>query len=91
MIIKFSQYGKSLGTRALGNDIRNRVLNEIRSGKKVIFDFDGVTTINNSFADELLGKLVSTIKFETVREKTEIINANENIKFIIRKVLESVV
>lgn len=91
MIIKFSEYGKSLGTRTLGKDIRNTVLSEINNGNKVIFDFEGVLTINNSFADEILGKLVVDINFETVREKTEIINANENIRFIIRKVLEALI
>lgn len=91
MIIKFSQYGKSLGTRTLGKSIRNSVVEQINDGNSVVFDFDGVMTINNSFADEFLGKLLDTLNFKIIREKTEIINANDNIKFVIRQVLEPLI
>ena len=45
MIIKFLEFGKSLGTRQLGKKIRTDIINSIKKGEKVIFDFNGVSII----------------------------------------------
>lgn len=55
--IKLSQYGKSLGTREIGKELRNNVLNAVRNGRKVLFDFSDIEIISSAFADELFGKL----------------------------------
>lgn len=49
---------ESLGSRAKGAEVRNRLSNYISAGAEfVVLDFAGVGVISSSFADEVLGKL----------------------------------
>lgn len=87
MIIKFSDYGKSLGTRALGNELRIMIVENILNDEDVVFDFQDVVIVSNSFADECFGKILDEINFDTMKGKTKFVNLNKNIRFIIKEVL----
>jgi hypothetical protein len=55
--IKLSEFGKSVGTRELGAQIRDRMLPIIKNGGQVLVDFSSISIISSAFADELFGKL----------------------------------
>jgi len=48
---------RDLGSRRGGRRIRGMIENLLREHRQVILDFDGVTVISSSFADEVFGRL----------------------------------
>jgi hypothetical protein len=84
-IIKFADFGETLGTRKLGESIRNEVETQIRLGNKTIFDFNGVDLISNSFADECFGKLVEHFGMEIIKSKTTFANTNSKVSMVVKK------
>ena len=63
-IIRLSKESSGTGTRQAAIRMRNYAFNMLTEGKaKVIFDFDQVSAISSSYADELLGKLVAKMGF----------------------------
>ena len=71
-IIKFSEFGSSLGTRDLGRKIREDVVTLIQNQKRIMFDFHGVQLISSAFADEIFGKIFSDLGEEKFRESIKI-------------------
>lgn len=52
------------GTRKSAFKLRNLILNIIKeTKKKIILDFEGVNLVSSSFADELIGKIISEYGF----------------------------
>ncbi|MGJ0841590.1 STAS-like domain-containing protein [Clostridium tertium] len=87
MIIKFENLGKSLGTRFLGAEIREKVEANIENGEKIIFDLENVDLVSNSFADECFGKLIIKFNIETIKKNTSFINVNSlNEKIILKAI-----
>ncbi len=85
MIIKFSEYGTSLGTRVLGRQIRQQIEECISNNEKVIFDLMDMDILSNSFTDECLAKLLLKFDLDTIKRNTSFINANDNNTRIILK------
>lgn len=83
MHILFSNIGKQLSTRVEGASMRNKIIKSIERGEKVIFDFEGVEIVSNSFADECFAKLVIDFNLPIVKEHTTFKNANPFIKAVI--------
>ena len=54
----FIQYGENLGTRPLGQRVRESLLPMIDQNDLVVLDFTGVNVVSNSFADECIAKLL---------------------------------
>lgn len=88
MIIKFVEFGSSLGTRDLGKKIRETVEGAIKKNERVIFDLEDMEIISNSFADECFAKLLLEFDFNTIKRNTSFINGNKNITTIILKALK---
>jgi hypothetical protein len=83
--IILSEFGNTLGTRILGIEVRS-VFNELFNQNDTIFlDFNNIRVVTNSFADELIGKKVKEIGLDTFKNSVKIINANENVKSVIKK------
>ena len=61
---KFVTIGENLGTRVLGEKVRNMLLPMILGNEKVVLDFEGVNVVSNSFADECLAKLLLSMPLE---------------------------
>jgi len=61
--LKLKEYGEILGTRGLGEQIREKLLASLRSSTdvRVVLDFEGVGVMTQSFGDELFRKLVGHI------------------------------
>ena len=55
----FVQYGENLGTRPLGQRVREILLPLIEQNDCVVLDFTGVNVVSNSFADECIAKLLN--------------------------------
>ena len=56
---KMFEMSSGTGTRKSGERIRNDISNIIKeTGKVIEIDFEGISVISSSFADELIGKLV---------------------------------
>ncbi len=87
MKVEFKKYGTSLGTRETGKEIRNTILETLKNEEDIIFDFDGVSILSNSFADEVFGKLIGCISFEKFKEKTKFQNINDTVKTVILKAI----
>lgn len=69
-IFEFRKIGKYLGTRMLGAKAREELLPVIQANDKVVLDFNGVSVVSNSFADECLGKLLHIYTLEELKERT---------------------
>lgn len=76
-VFKFKEIGENLGTRILGEKVRNMLLPMIEENDKVILDFEGVNVVSNSFADECLAKLLLVMSFETLKSRTTFVSIND--------------
>lgn len=76
-VFKFKEIGENLGTRILGEKVRNMLLPMIEENDKVILDFEGVNVVSNSFADECLAKLLLVMPFETLKSRTTFVSIND--------------
>lgn len=83
MIIHFKNIGTSLGTRQLGAKVRADIESSIQSASTVVFDFDGVEVVSNSFADECFAKLLFTHDFDFIKAHTTFKNTNPFVKTVI--------
>lgn len=75
MIIKMNEFGTSLVTRVSGR----RAYDEIMAStdnltEKPTFDFEGVETVTNSFADEVFGRIALERGLDGMRESTSFVN-----------------
>lgn len=84
-VIEFSDYGTDLGARFTGAAIREKILDAFKDGKKVIFDFTGVDSISEQFADECFSKLLESFNLNDIKEKTAYKDANPFIRVAIDK------
>ncbi len=77
------------GTRKSALKFRNMVLNIIReTHKKVILDFTGINLISSSFADELIGKMISEYGFMFFINTITITNISKINSFVINRSVE---
>jgi hypothetical protein len=83
MRIEFGSIGTHLGTRFAGASVREKIERNFESVDKFIFDFVGVETLSNSFADECFAKLIFKFEMSDIKEKTTFEGANPFIKAVI--------
>lgn len=67
----------ALSTRQLGAQVRERLLPLIESNDKAVLDFEGVSVVSNSFADECLAKLLLVMPFEELKRRTTFASVND--------------
>lgn len=66
----FREYGENLGTRPLGQRVRERLLPLIMQNECVVLDFTGVNVVSNSFADECIAKLLIEMPLAELKKRT---------------------
>lgn len=74
---RFVTIGENLGTRMLGEKVRNVLLPMILENEKTVLDFDGVEVVSNSFADECLAKLLLVMPLEELKRRTTFHGLND--------------
>jgi hypothetical protein len=86
IIYKIIEQSSGTGTRQSGLRIKNELLNIYKSAKKpVIIDFEGVVIISSSFADELIGKLVSELGLFQFQAAFPMKNMNPTVQAIVQR------
>ena len=66
----FREYGETLGTRPLGQRVREQLLPLIEQNECVVLDFTGVNVVSNSFADECIAKLLIEMPLAELKKRT---------------------
>lgn len=85
MIVKLSEFGKSLGSRVLGKEVSNMI--DFEKEEEIILDFRDVKMVTSSFADEVIGKNCAKLCLHNFFKKVQIINTSEQIKLILKKAI----
>ena len=75
-----------VGTRKSGEKIRNELINIYKqSNKNIILDFKNINIISSSFADELIGKLVTGFGFYGFNNIFKLKNMSSNVQSIVQR------
>lgn len=87
--IKASAICATFGSRESGKEANIYINNMIRSmeGKKITIDFDGVSVISSSFADEVFGRLFVALGPMRYMRTIEIMNSNSIIESLIDRAI----
>lgn len=81
-----SRKSSGTGTRQSGEKIRNELINLYKEARKIlIIDFEGVSVISSSFADELIGKLVTYFGFFGFNQIVRLKNMNNIVQAIAQR------
>ena len=67
---KFIEYGTDFGSSDMGQKLRQKLLQLINRGEKVVLDFTGVNVVSNSFADECIAKLLLEMSLDELKRRT---------------------
>ena len=74
---RFKDYGEYLGTRQLGEKVRNQLLPLLKADERICLDFDGVEVVSNSFADECIAKLLLQMPLDELKQRTTFSGLND--------------
>jgi hypothetical protein len=66
----FRDFGENLGTRSLGQKVREQLVPLLEKDDRVVLDFTGVNVVSNSFADECIAKLLLTMSLAELKAHT---------------------
>lgn len=66
----FRDFGENLGTRQLGQQVRQQLIPLLKKEERVVLDFTGVNVVSNSFADECIAKLLLTMSLAELKART---------------------
>jgi len=77
--------GSDVSGRALGRQIRLRLVNALADSDRVVLDFSGVQCASESFLDELVAVLVAKRGKPWFKERVAVVNAAEHIRHDILK------
>ena len=85
--IQLSEFGTFLGTRFLGELVRNAVLEALSENAQVCIDLAGVSDMTHSFSDELFGGTVARLGLSEFRSRIRFSNASQEAKRAIQFVV----
>lgn len=83
-----SKESTGFGTRIAGERVRNKILNylqRVEAPSSVNVDFDGVSMISSSFADEFIGKLIAQLGFFRFTKLIDITNVSRTVEPILNR------
>lgn len=66
----FREFGENLGTRQLGQQVREKLMPLLAGDERVVLDFTGVDVVGNSFADECIAKLPLVMPLDDLKAHT---------------------
>lgn len=80
--------GRHLASRTRARLLREQVVAVVGSTvEKVTVDLEGVLSLSDSFADEFFGVLAIEQGEEWFRQRVEVVNASESVRYAILRVL----
>ena len=82
IIVSVANQSHGTGTRKAAEKLRTLVLN---IKKKVVLDFTGVNLISSSYADELIGKIISQYGFSFFISHFSMTNLSSTNAFILNR------
>lgn len=86
LVYKISEKASGTGTRQSGQRVRNELINLHNESQSVIeINFSEVSVISSSFADELIGKLVSTYGFFGFNQLFRLTEMNQIVQSIVNR------
>lgn len=86
IIIDLHSKESGVGTRKSGEKIRTELINLFKqTNKNITLDFSKISIISSSFADELIGKLVSEFGFYGFNNIFKLKNMNTNVQSIVQR------
>jgi hypothetical protein len=85
--VELRQWGETLGTRLLGEEIRHHVEELVDRGEVVHLDFGGIQVASPSFVDELVGKLFQRYGEGALRGRLRVIGASLETQALIRRMV----
>jgi hypothetical protein len=89
MKIMMRKYGGALATRASGRTAYADVMrNSDNLSEHVVFDFEGVSVVTNSFADEVFGRIAYEVGLTRMREATTFRNVSATWAAVIRHAID---
>lgn len=90
----FREFGEHLGTRQLGERVRNKLMPFLQADEKICLDFSGVDVVSNSFADECIAKLLLLMPLTELKRRTTFRGLNDfarkNIALAIKRRQQSI-
>ena len=90
---RFRDFGEYLGTRQLGEKVRNQLWPLIQGDEKVCLDFEGVDVVSNSFADECIAKMLLSMPLDELKQRTTFSGLNyfarKNIALALKRRMEA--
>lgn len=90
MVIKMSEFGSALNTRASGRLAYDAIMSSTgQLSGRTTFDFDGVDTITNSFADEVFGRMAFDLGIDEMRARTTFANIEPFWARVVRNAIDS--
>lgn len=66
----FKDFGENLGTRPLGQKVREQLVPLLEKEDCVVLDFTGVNVVSNLFADECIAKLLLIMPLAELKAHT---------------------
>lgn len=86
IIIDLHSKESGVGTRKSGEKIRNELINIYKqSSKNITIDFANINIVSSSFADELMGKLVTEFGFYGFNNIFKLKNMNSSVQSIVQR------
>lgn len=86
IVFQLAQASTGTGTRKSGEKIRTDLINMYNDSKKgIVIDFDGLSVISSSFADELVGKMLVHFGFLGFNQIVRLKNMNSTIQAIVER------
>lgn len=85
--VRLQEWGQVLGTRLLGEEIRQETEALLDQGEVVSLDFDGVKVASPSFVDELVGKLFLQRGQTPLRGRLRIVHAIPEVHALVRRMV----
>lgn len=83
---KVSERTSGTGTRQSGERMRNEIINIYRETERLIeIDFQGISVISSSFADELIGKLIAEYGLYGFMQIFKLKNMNDIVQSIVNR------
>lgn len=86
IIVNLQSKESGVGTRQSGEKIRNELINIYKQlNKTITLDFANINIISSSFADELIGKLVTEFGFYGFNNIFKLKNMNADVQSIVQR------